>query len=162
MLSWNQLIAARIPRCETSLLIGDRVRRTARWWMYSALDLLGLAPVGNGKLDSAEMVRLTRPLSMFDRFDVRAAWLVYKCRTPETGAISYIVLEPATVAAQEEADRAVRVAGLLTRVTGQAAHAVVASMKNDIYAQGLADTGRIVWCRVTEDELLLALEHLPR
>ena len=65
----------------------------------------------------------------------------------------YLAAEASYTADQRDADRAVRNAEFLTRFTGVAAVAVVASRQNDREVQGLVDNGGVRWFEFSQRDL---------
>ena len=63
----------------------------------------------------------------------------------EDGDHQFIAVEISYTADQRDTTRAQRNASYLTRLTGQPAHAAVASARNDHETQGLIDAGTIWW-----------------
>ena len=57
----------------------------------------------------------------------------------------YIAMEVSFTADRRDCDRAVRNAGLITRFTGKAAQAAVASVGNDREATEAAESGAVYW-----------------
>ena len=65
----------------------------------------------------------------------------------------YLAAEASYTADRRDADRAVRNAGFLTRFTGVAAAAVVASRQNDHAVQELVDNGGVRWFEFSQRDL---------
>ena len=61
------------------------------------------------------------------------------------GQLNYIAVEISFTADQRDIDRPIRNAGYLTRFTGQPAHAVVASVRNDNRIHDIIESGQIYW-----------------
>ena len=57
----------------------------------------------------------------------------------------YIAMEVSFTADRRDCDRAVRNAGLITRFTGKAAQATVASVRNDRDATETVESGAVCW-----------------
>ena len=64
--------------------------------------------------------------------------------TDGTGA-HYIAMEVSFTADRRDCDRAIRNAGLITRFTGKAAQAAVASVRNDREATEAVESGAVYW-----------------
>ena len=65
----------------------------------------------------------------------------------------YIAVEASYTADRRDTDRVLRNAGFLTRFTGCAAHAVIASLSNDYDVQLLVDDGTVLWHQLTDRDL---------
>ena len=65
----------------------------------------------------------------------------------------YLTAEASYTADRRDADRAVRNAEFLTRFTGAAAVAVVASRQNDREVQGLVESGGVRWFEFSQRDL---------
>ena len=59
----------------------------------------------------------------------------------------YIAMEVSFTADRRDCDRAIRNAGLITRFTGKAAQAAVASVRNDRDATEAVESGAVYWPR---------------
>ena len=59
--------------------------------------------------------------------------------------ISYIAMEVSFTANLRDCDRAIRNAGLITRFTGKAAQAAIASVRNDREAAEAVESGAVYW-----------------
>ena len=57
----------------------------------------------------------------------------------------YIAMEVSFTADRRDCDRAIRNAGLITRFTGKAAQAAVASVRNDREATEAVESGAVYW-----------------
>ncbi len=67
--------------------------------------------------------------------------------------IHYIAVEASFTADHRDTDRAQRNAGFLTRFTGYAAHAAIASIRNDRAAEAQIASGAIHWHRIAQRDL---------
>ncbi len=73
--------------------------------------------------------------------------------TDGNGDTCYIAVEASFTATQRDASRALRNAALLTRFTGQPAHAVVSSVRNDRNAQAEIAAGNVLWHELEERDM---------
>ena len=71
----------------------------------------------------------------------------------ETGATHYVAIEASFTADERDTTRAVRNAGYLTRFTGRPGHAVVASNRVDSRIIDTLASGKVRWCRLSEEDL---------
>jgi len=135
-------------------LKGHAAGRAARDHAETLPDLLGLAHVTT--LNRRDLVGLLAPaaseIAAGDRQSFFRADLVVEARAAD-GSACYVAVEASYTADRRDSDRALRNAGYLTRCTGQPAHAVVASLRNDRDVQDLVDAGTIHWHRLTEKDL---------
>lgn len=70
--------------------------------------------------------------------------------TDAAGQSHYIAVEVSFTADQRDIDRPIRNAGYLTRFTGKAAHAVVASVRTDRRIDDVIHSGQIHWHQLRE------------
>ena len=94
----------------------------------------------SGLVDGAD----TSDLDTGDLLSFRRGDLVMET-TDETGATHYIAMEISYTADQRDTSRSTRNARLLTRFTGQPAHAAIASIRNVHEIQHLIDGGSVYW-----------------
>ncbi len=67
-----------------------------------------------------------------------------------SGAAHYITVEISYTADQRDTDRALRNVRFLTEFTGQPAHAVVASVRNENHVAALIESGDVYWYALVE------------
>ena len=127
---------------DTGTLKGDFARtRTVQDAQGIASDM-GLAFVRTlSAADLSEMAGNALPRDAGRSF--RNADLVIEA-TDGTDA-RYIAMEISFTADRRDCDRAIRNAGLITRFTGKAAQAAVASVRNDRDATETVDSGAVYW-----------------
>lgn len=138
---------------DLSVLKGHAPSRAARDHVETILDELGLTYITIlHQRDLVKMLAKASDIATGDRQSFFRAAVVLEAEASD-GTIHYVAVEASYTADRRDSDRALRNAGYLTRITGCPAHAVVASLRNDLDVQGLVDEGAVQWHRLTEKDL---------
>ena len=72
--------------------------------------------------------------------------------TDDQGNTHYVTAEASFTADDRDSGRAARNAGFLTKMTGNAAHPMVASVSNDHAVQQLVEAGTLHWLQFDQKE----------
>ena len=134
-------------------LKGHAAGRAARDHVETILDALGLTYADILRRgDLVSLMANASDIAAGDRQSFYRADLVAEARDTD-GVPCYVAVEASYTADRRDSDRALRNAGYLTRCTGFAAHAVVASLRNDKAVQALVHQGTVHWHRLTDRDL---------
>ena len=108
-------------------------------WQVSIMDadtLFDLIDSNISDIESGDLKRL------------ETADIIIIAEHQETGETQYVAVESCVTAQQPYTHRAVRIAGWLSRFTGQPAHAVVASWFVDPSVEPIFTSGRVYWYEI--------------
>ena len=87
------------------------------------------------------------------RYDFIDRGIVIEAVTDCDSDTHYVAVAPAISAGKRAADTALRNADLLTRFTGKPAYAVVAANRINDYVKDLAESGKVLWWEITDENL---------
>lgn len=149
---FNENFARRLSRIEGDIgnfrgayARDSAIRNAAAIAADMGLDYLRIVP-------HEELVRMSRsvtgdiPTSQLRSF--RDADLVIEAS--DGSATHFIAVESSYTADQRDSDRAQRNSRLLAEITGQTAHAVIASVRNDQHANSQVSSGTISWFQLQD------------